>query len=318
MPRPIKPHPHSVVSTGTSPAFGPKKTGSTGTSPAFTPNKSTVVTGAEQLPGDKFANASKAVTQLTGRDAVRTPGQLSELGDIGNAEELPGRLNVELALHLPELVSLLSLTRQQKATRLVEFLVPYAIKLAELSTAAALAPGQRARLEEKLLTPMSTAGLEQVIELGSGKTGVEVARELLSAATPEDAKVFTQQMTFDAPTWASRPETAAANEVKRGEPSLQAQPAAHASTQPTIQPLREQNLAGRFTPEEEQQQKDRGDRKLGKNMVWNVLHMLRGGEEGALPEEQKKQQELIIATGAILVLVITVALVIVLAMVLGG
>ena len=119
---------------------------------------------------------------------------------------------------------------------------------------------------------------------------------------------MTQSMSFDAPTWAARPEAAAANEVKRGEPSLLAQP--------TIHSVREQNISGRGTSEEEAPAKDRGDKKLGKNMVWNVLHMFRD-TDGDAPEEVKKQKELLMATGGIIVLVITVAAVIVLALVLG-
>ncbi|MBS1153461.1 MAG: hypothetical protein H6Q89_5159, partial [Myxococcaceae bacterium] len=166
---------------------------------------------------------------------------------------------------------------------------------------------QRAQLEQKLLTPMTAAGLGQVVELTTGKSGVEVARELLSASTPEEVRELTQNLAFDAPTWASRPETAQANEVKRGEPSLIAQP--------TIQHAREPRAGGRAELEDEPARKDRSDKVLGRNMVWNVLHMF--GDIGDDPADLKKQQEMVLATGAIIVLVVTVALVIAVALVLG-
>ena len=283
--------------------------GTTGTTPALQPTKSTGATGTSPaLPSDRFAAGNKAVAQLTGRDAVRTPGQLtSNLGKVVDPQELPDRLTSDLAVHLPELVSLLSLTRQQKATRLIEFLVPYAAKLAELAPEAALQQTARAQLEQKLLEPMANAGLEHVVELTTGKTGVDVARELLRSATADEARALTASMSFDAPTWAARPETAAASEVKRGEPTLMAQPA--------LQPAREHRSSGRAAPEEERALKDRGDKSLGKNMVWNVLHMFRDTSDA--PADEKKQKELLMATGGIIVLVITVALVVVLALVLG-
>ena len=239
---------------------------------------------------------------------MRTPGQLtSNLGGIVDASALPDRLTSDLALSLPELVSLLSLTRQQKATRLVEFLAPYAAKLAELADGAALPPGQRVQLEEQMLSPMSQAGLNEVVELTTGKTGLEVAKEMLSAETPEQAMTHTENLSFDAPTWAARPETALANEVKRGEPTLVAQPTIHTAKDPRI--------SGRGNVDDELKQKDRSDKVLGKNMVWNVLHMF-----GAFAEnkpDEKKQKEMLLATGAIIVLVITVALVITLVLILG-
>ena len=295
------------------PGFGPpssigptRTTGTTGTAPAVEPTRAAGTSPAQ--PSDRFASSSKLVTQLTGRDAVRTPGQLSSnLGGIFDAAALPDRLTSDLSLNLSELISVLSLTRQQKATRLVEFLVPYAAKLAELTTAGAVPQGQRAQLEEQLLTPMSQAGLEQVVELTTGKSGVDIAKELLSSETAEQAQAFTENLKFDAPTWASRPEVALASEVKRGEPTLVAQP--------TIQPARDPRVGGRGKPEDELQLKDRSDKVLGRNMVWNVLHMF--GKVGEAPLDEKQKREMLLATGAIIVLVITVALVIVLTLVLG-
>jgi hypothetical protein len=295
--------------TGATPAFQPTK--STGTTPALQPNRATGTTGTSPaLPADRFGEASKLVSQLSGRDVVRAPGQLtSNLGGVLDATLLPDRLNADLAIHLPELVSLLSLTRQQKAARLVEFLAPYAAKLAELTHSAALPASQRVQLEEKLLTPMANAGLDQVVELTTGKSGVEVAKEMLSAETPEQVMAHTEGMSFDAPTWASRPEVALANEVKRGEPSLIAQP------NPTIQPLPERAINGRGNVDDEPQKKDRSDRVLGKNMVWNVLHMFR--DTGEAPMDEKQKKEMLLATGGIIVLVITVGLVVALTLILG-
>ena len=61
--------------------------------------------------------------------------------------------------------------------------------------------------------------------------------------------------------------------------------------------------------------KDRSDKVLGRNMVWNVLHMF--GKVGEAPLDEKQKREMLLATGAIIVLVVTVAGVIVLTLVLG-
>ncbi len=282
-------------------------TGTTGTQRALQPSAPAGTSPA--TAADRFSS-SKLVTQLTGRDAVRSPGQLSsDLGTIKDANALPDRLTSDLAVHLPELVSLLNLTRQQKATRLIEFLVPYAAKLSELTAAAELplTQTQRLNLEEKLITPMSQAGLDQVVELTTGKSGVEVAKDMLKLPLPELAMAHLEKMIFDAPTWASRPEAALANEVKRGEPALTAQP--------TIVPTKDARISGKGNAEEEEQKvKDRTDKVLGKNMVWNVLHMFNAGEG---PMDEAKKKEMLLATGGLVILVITVAAVIALALVLA-
>lgn len=291
-------------------------TGTTGTQSAFQPGKPQAAAPAQavQKPQDAFGSAqtaSAAQAQLSGRDEIRAPGQLaSDLKGVVDAEQLPGRLEADLAVNLPELISLLSLTRQQKATRLVEFMLPYAEKLADLaqqaaSTAAPMPAEQREKVGEQLLQPMREAGLEQVVELTTGKTGVEVAEQLLSANTPQDVKQLTETMKFDAPQWASRPEAQNANEVKRGEPSLIAQP--------TLAPPREQRGPGR-AEEEEAATKDRKDKKLGSNMIWNTLHMFRGGDAEDLTPE--KQKELVMATGAIVVMVVVVFVAVALALIL--
>lgn len=116
--------------------------GTTGTTPAHQP--AAAAGTAPATPADRFGSTSKLVTQLTGRDAIRSPGQLSSnLKGVVDPEALPDRLSADLGIHLPELVSLLSLTRQQKASRLVAFLVPYAARLSELAAAVALPPAQR-------------------------------------------------------------------------------------------------------------------------------------------------------------------------------
>lgn len=293
----------------------PSSTGTTGTQSAFQPGKPQGTTGTQPAvkPQDLFGSASAATAaqaQLTGRDEVRPAGALaSDLKGIADAEALPGRLAADLGIHLPELIHLLSLTRQQKATRLVEFLMPYAEKLADLAQRAAAASNpmpeaQREQLSEKLLAPMREAGLAQVVETKTGQTGVEVAEQLLNAKTPQEVRQLAEPMKFDAPQWASRPEAQGANEVKRGEPPLIAQP--------NVAPPREQRR-----PEEEEaaKKKDRGtDQKLGGNMVWNTLHFLRGDDAEELTPE--KQKEMLMATGGIIVVFVVVAVAITLALLL--
>lgn len=271
-------------------------TGTTGTSPALQPSRPAGTAPAQAA--DRFAS-SKLQTQLTGRDAVRSPGQLaSDLGNVNEVSELPERLAADLNIHLPELISLLNMTRDQKATRLMQFLVPYASRLAELAQANAVPIEQRGQVEQKLVAPMAEAGLEHVVELTTGKTGVEVAKELLRSETPQQAYAHLEAMKFDAPTWASRTDATKSNEVQRSnEPALQAQP-------PVIQPPREQRVSARAEVEDEPRKEKSTDKVLGKNMVWNVLHMFNGNDSGPMTEEKKK--ELLVATGWIIVMIVVV------------
>jgi len=280
-------------------------TGTTGTSPAQPARPAGT---APAQAADRFAS-SKLLTQLTGRDAVRSPGQLaSDLGNVNDVSELPERLAADLGIHLPELISLLNMTRDQKATRLMQFLVPYASKLAELSQANAVPPQQRAQVEQKLVTPMAEAGLEHVVELTTGKVGVEVAKELLKSQTPQQAHAHLEGMKFDAPTWASRTEATKSNEVQRtNEPALQAQP-------PVVQPQKEQRIASRADVEDEPKKDKSSDKVLGRNMVWNVLHLFNGNDSG--PVSEAKKNDLLVATGWLIVMIVVVGTAVVLAMLL--
>jgi hypothetical protein len=276
----------------------PPSTGTTGTQAAFQPNKPAAVAAEQPAPPpDGFsADARAPDAQLTGLDSARAPGQLvSDLKQVKDPAKLAAKLAGDLKVQLPQLTGLLNLTREQKASRLVEFLVPYASKLAELKQLNPLPQAQSATIEQQLLEPMKVAGLAHVVETTTGKSGVEIGRELLRAATAEEARTFTEGMKFDSP---GRPEAAASRPT---EPQLTAQP--------QLQLNRE--LRHEKTGEAPQGSKAKPRKgKLGKNMLFNVLHLMR---DDAATLSEKEKLEAGIVTIALISLVIAVAVAITMA-----
>lgn len=273
----------------------PPTTGTTGITPAFQPTKPQTVEPVAKAPDGFSANTGQQQTQqtqLTGRDAMRAPGQLtSDLTQVNDPAQLPEKLAGDLKVNLPELVALLNLTRQEKASRLVEFLVPYAAKLAELKAVVEVPAAQQAKLEAKMLEPMKAAGLAQVVETTTGKSGVEIAKQLLQAPTAQEARLMTQAMRFDAPNWAGQAAAGAAGIQGRPvEPQL-----VH---QALIAPTRDQRVDAPPPGEEEQgvREKTRSG-VLGKNMLFNVLHLFRA--DGATLSEREKIEAGIVTIGLI-------------------
>ncbi len=277
----------------------PTSTGTTGTTPAFQPNKPAATVEPVAAPPDGFsAELGQPQAQLTGRDTVRAPGQLtSDLTQVKDPQKLAGKLAGDLKVHLPELVGLLNLTREQKASRLVEFLVPYAAKLAELKQTAPLEAAQQSKLEAKLLEPMKQAGLAQIVETTTGNSGEEIAKRMLAAPTPQAVRAMTEGLKFDAPDWSGRPEAAAmaAAQGKPLEPQLIAQP---------IVP-REQRVDARPPGEEAEGRREKQrSSTLGKNMLFNVLHLFR---DDAATLTEKEKLEAGIVTIALITLAIAIA-----------
>ena len=258
----------------------PPSTGTTGTAPALQPTRAAPTAPVAKAPDGFSSGQGPAQSQLTGFDSVRAPGQLaSDLKSVSDPSKLPGKLAGDLKAHLPELVDLTSLTRQEKASRLVEFLVPYAAKFAELKVAVALPPEQQEKLEEKMLEPMNDAGLGQVVETTTGQTGVQIAQQLLQAPTAQQARAMTATMQFDAPNWTGRADAALGVQGRPVEPHLLAQP--------LIQPGREQRVDAKPPGEEAQGQREKPrSGVLGKNMLFNVLHLFRA--DGQTLSEREK------------------------------
>jgi hypothetical protein len=260
------------------------------------------VTGAElrevqeiaKLPEfkDAFAEVAHELGALLAngnepRPMARTSALKPDTSKFTNALELPARFLSDLKLVEPQLLQHAGLGTEEKAARAFEFFEPYAERFVELAhdpvkplTPAEVQTGL-ARFE-KALTKADFAA----IRTSDGRTGVDVAKELLQGKTTGP------RPKLDAPGW------------KEDERSLRAQVeterrVVQLESRPLVQPRAaaakpEDGVAGR-------REKKGTDKVLGSQMLWNVLHLARGEELDDVARRDA-MNALIVSAGLLLVL----------------
>jgi hypothetical protein len=215
---------------------------------------------------DAFKDVAQHVTALLAgehqpvADAKALAPDTSKLTD---ALSLPARFLSDLKLVEPQLLQHPGLTSEGKAERAFEFFEPYAQRFTEL--APALSPSEvqttLARFEKALARADFGA-----VRTDDGRSGLEAARELLEAKTPE-AFAQARPQKLDAPKWKEQEQTLRAQvETERRMVQLTVQPQLRA-----VAPKPEEVVEGR-------RQKSGTDKVLGSNMLWNVMHLMRGEE----------------------------------------
>ena len=164
---------------------------------AATPAKVVDVTVAV---GDTFgatveapAPAALTGTQLT-QSAARLASNLSQVLDAG---KLPEQMQYDLSVQLTALMGSATLPREAKATRVMEFMTPYAEHLAKLTQQQPLSGDQRKSVADQLLKHMNGAGLARVVETTTGRTGAQVGLAMMSVQHPPDVRKTLEGMRFD-------------------------------------------------------------------------------------------------------------------------
>lgn len=245
-----------------------------------------------------------------------------------DARTLPERFLSDLKLVDQELFQHPGMTRAEKAERAFTFFESYAGRFQQLATgtaqarqaaqaqAAVTGGGALATTETglKLAPPLTEAEMQKTLaqfdkalqhagfnelRTDDGRTGAEAARQMLEAKTPE-AQLQARPASLDAPSWkdnAAAAERSMKTEIERGRRTVQL------DGHPQIQPqLRVQTTRSEETQKKEEARRSSStDKVLGGNMLWNVLHLLRGDDLTDVARKDAYQQ---LAIAAVLLLIL--------------
>jgi len=250
---------------------------------------------AEVVAVDTFGGVQPPPTAaLTGSEVHPLASRMaSNLEGVG-AMELVEQMHFDLSVQLPALMGSATLGREVKAARLMEFLTPYAERLATLTKTTPLTADQRSELANHLLKPMMTAGLGHVVELTTQKTGQQVAETMLGAERPEAVRGSLEGLRFDS----TDPNAlVGGSHLKNEHLALAQQPQAIAAS----------NRSPKSEDEENPTDENRNRQKSGS--LWGGLHKDRS-EMGRLLDDEKwmPDDKAIYAAGLVaLVISLTVA-----------
>jgi hypothetical protein len=252
---------------------------------------------------------------------------LPDTDKLTDARELPERFLADLTLVQGELLNHPGMTRSQKAQRLYSFFEAYAARFTQLAQGTAQAkqaqvtqptPTAQAlygatEMAHTLAAPLTDVELQKVLgrfdkaltragfnelRADDGRTGLELARQLLQAKTAEAQREARPQR-LDAPGWKDNaaPERALNVDARRAAP---------VDVKPQILPHTKAPGVRVDAPPKKDEPAPRGPRRsdkvLGGHMLWNALHLLRGEELDDVAKKDAMTQ-LAIAAGLLLGLI---------------
>lgn len=229
-----------------------------------------------------------------------------------DARAIPERFLSDLQLVKSGLLGHPGMSRQQQAARLFEYFETYAGRFNELANGTA----QQKSLEEaalKLAPPLNEAEWGKTLaqfdkaltraqfnELttNDGRTGLEAAREMLEARTPQEFRAA-KPSSVDAPSWKDNAERL------KAEVDVNRRAVAFDSSNLHVQP---QLRAAQLRVDDPELKKDGkrskskgSDGVLSSKTMWNVLHMLRGEDLDDVARKDAMAQ-LAVAAGLLLTL----------------
>jgi hypothetical protein len=280
--------------TGTNPAIQPSSTGATG-APAPTNASGNAAVPGQPQPSDAFGGAQANLQGFEqGVAPPRSPDELtSDLSRLSSAKELAGRFGADLVLARGALLDHAALLREDKATRLFQFAVPYA----QAAVGMSKSPQELKEVMADLLKQAEAAGFRDLHQQPGGKNGLAVLKDLLALKSPQEIEQHMARLKFDAPSWPK--------DIPRPNDARNAKAAAAAATGRAPEGFAP--VTGRYAPPideaENSQRSQNGERRTNKvlsgRMLWNVLHLFRDdGEDGrdsAAQREAMNQLALIAA-----------------------
>lgn len=171
------------------------------------------------------------------------------------------------------------------------------------SDAARLATADKAPIQKKFVEVARAAGFAEVVDTKSGKSVIDLLPAWLQVTKKEDVRSMMQGYRFDAPSW--QPDAGVLNRAMAKSPELpqvasmlqKPDEALHYDKDFRAQPglgIRTDNLirgplSTDPTPHAGEPERVKGrqrtDKVLGRNMIWNVLHKFRNDEEHLLAEK---------------------------------
>lgn len=196
------------------------------------------------------------------------------------------RFGADLTLMKQQLVDE-RLPKDENAERLMEFFTAYAERFVELAhgthlpdaPVTKLRPEDQAKALKQFEKALADGGFKALIDRNSGHNGVELGRALLDSKSVDELRQKTKEISLEGP---AKKDPANPN----------------AATSIAVSAAHERLLKQK--KEEEELAHRRGRKgKLGSNMIWNALHLLRDGAE--TPEEKEALNKLILTAGLLLV-----------------
>ncbi len=248
---------------------------------------------AEPTVVDTFSGVytASAPAALTGTEAhplaSRMASNLEGIGALGLADQM----QFDLALQLPALLGSPTLGRDVKAARLMEFLTPYAERLASLAQSGVLPADQRSAVAAQLLKPLFGAGLAHVIETTTARSGQQVAETMLAAEGPQAVRKSLDGLRFES----TDPNALVGGTAAKLDHSSLVQVAAAAKSYKSAEESAE---------DEEETQRSR--QKQG-GALWGALHKGRSEMGRLLDDEKWVPDDKGIYAAAVVALVISIA-----------
>lgn len=228
---------------------------------------------ADAFRTDVRSQPELAAAALAGQPLTTLANKLSSnLQTVIDALKLPAQMQLDLSVQMAALMGPAGSPREAKATRLMEFLVPYAERLATLEKGSPLTAQEKKQVIEQLLKTMANVGLAKVIELTTQRSGMQVAHALLNADAPEDVRKAMEGLKFDS------------TEAPHAAPANAREPAAVSSQQLNGQPQIQATLA-RARAEEVKAEEAKKRRSKGGSM-WGALHQGRS-DKGHHDDDQR-------------------------------
>lgn len=160
----------------------------------------------------------------------------------------------------------------------------------ETAAGPPLTEAQQAQVAKGFEAALQGAGFAELRELATGRTGLEVARQLLLARSSRQHEELVRGLRFDAPAWS---EAAALAQARSG-------------VRPRLDP---DALARSPRDEDAPGPRRRGtDKVLGPRMLWNVLHRYRDdGRDDTESAQQREAMNHLLAVGGLVALAIVLA-----------
>lgn len=283
---------------------------------------------------DAFKGVARDLSALLSSGNGRVFRDVSSLtpdtARLTDARELPERFLSDLKLVEQELLNYPGMSKDQKAARAFAFFESYANRFAELAhgtaqaeqaaqaqpaqpggafaavetglqLASALDAAELKRAMGQFDKALKRAGFEE-LKTDDGRTGTEAALEMLEARTRE-AQDAARPRQLEAPAW--KDNAALAERHLKGDVEKERRAIGALDGKPQIQPhLRVATTKVEDAAPEASKKKSRAsdgtDKVLGGQMLWNVMHLLRGDDLDDVARKDAMNQ---LAVAAALILI---------------
>ncbi len=183
------------------------------------------------------------------------------------------------------------LPKAENAERLMEFFAAYAERFVELAhpdahvpntPVTAMRPEDQAKALKQFEKALTDNGFKELVDRTTGQDGLALGRTLLDSKSTDELKAKKKEFVLDGP-------------------AVRDPHNPNAATSIAVSAAHERLLKEKKEEEEARARRKGREGKLGGNMLWNVLHLMRDGAE--TPDEKEALNKLVLTAGLLLVFV---------------